>query len=150
MGSINQMYQLPDEAVRILEKIDARVRMVHTGADMKRDEHGDWAVAKAGRITAHIIDNTTGEDYCTEDGIDEPDAIVKACRKALTAPKPMTKAQKATAGRAEEHLAKVVSEKDDAIAALQAELAALKAAKAPAPAPAKPPVDPDPKTAKPK
>lgn len=68
-----------------------------------------------------LIDKPTGEKYVTgyATGMDEIGALKDALAKAVTAPKPLTKAQKITA----EAVGNVIADKDAIIADLQRQLA---------------------------
>lgn len=118
-------YQLPDEVLAIQKKLNAEHRIVHRGATMKKVD-GEMVVDKPGAITAVIIDKTLGVEYCQAEGGDEPEAVVNAYRKALTADKPMTPAQKASVGQISTAKASEAAARDE-LAKAHAELAALKA-----------------------
>lgn len=127
------MYKIPDEAQAIAVRLNATHRIVHRGATMKK-VNGEMVVDVPGAITAVIIDKTLNKEYCQEEGDDEPDAIVKAYRKAVTADKPMTPAQQASAGqvstaKASEAAARAELDKTQTeLETLKAELATAQAA----------------------
>lgn len=134
------MFQTPPEAQAILERLDSNYRLRHTGAKMKRSQHGDWEVDVPGKIFCEIIDNTTGESYVTAEGSTESDALVNAARLAITAPKPLTRAQRASRDEVDAAIAKArtadakVAEAEAEIKKLRAQVSALQA-KDPTPQP---------------
>lgn len=127
-------FQPPSEALAILKRLNSNYRLVHTGPSYIENKEGKPIAdpAKPGGISCEIIDETTGEIYARAPGPDESTALLEAARAAVIAPKPMTKAQRATKGEidaavAEAKTAKVSASEAQAEAArLRAELAALK------------------------
>lgn len=74
------MFQPDEDTIKILDRLDASYRFRH---DTKRG------------IVCEIVDKTTGIGYADATGPDEPGALRVAAEAALTAPKPLTKAQQA-------------------------------------------------------
>lgn len=62
---------------------------------MERDGHGGFTPKQPGYDIAEIIDKTTGESYASGTGVEADIALRSALIAAATAPKPLTKAQKA-------------------------------------------------------
>lgn len=93
-------YQIPPEALAIATKLGAEHRIVHRGQTMKKiNGEMEPDLDKPGAITCVIIDKLLKVEYCQAEGGDEPEAIINAYRAAVTAPKPMTPAQKFSAGQ---------------------------------------------------
>lgn len=104
------MFQPEGAVIETLQKLDATYRFRH---DTKRG------------IVCDIIDLTTGQAYVSEVGDTEPKALEIAAKAALTAPKPLTRAQMAdpTYAAAKEMEAKLEAQEKE-LAELREQIAA--------------------------
>lgn len=108
-----------------LAKLGANYRFrLHSSTIMQKLPDGtEKIVGHTAEFVCHIIDGQTGNEYASGTGQTEPEALERAVEAAITAPKPMTKAQ-----RADTRLAEAVAAgaaKDDEIASLRARIAEL-------------------------
>jgi len=85
------------ETIRTLDKLNATFRFTILGGKLIRDSFGHFETdpASPSQVWAEIIDKTTGQGYCKVAGANESEALDNAVAAALTAPKPLTAAQKA-------------------------------------------------------
>ena len=84
------------EITEQLKNLNATFRFVHSGPIHGPNPHDESKVItiKPGEIRCEIFDKTVGELYFSEKGEDEAAALENAVKGALTAPKPLTPAQK--------------------------------------------------------
>jgi hypothetical protein len=119
----------PEIAKRITE-LDCEFRFVQVAETYTSHESGGEIVVDSGPkhkkpgTYCHLLDKPTGEYYVEgyASGFDETGALEDALAKAVTAPKPLTPAQKLH----RQHVDNVVSEKDAKIADLERQLLEFK------------------------
>lgn len=113
------MFQLSQEQIATLEKLNSSIRFVHQAPTYEEDpQSGRPVLKKHGRITCEVFDKTTSQHYLSVDGEDEKDAATKAIMRAIDAEKPLTPAQKMT---------KNFKAQDDELKKAREEIAKLKA-----------------------
>lgn len=90
------MLTLTEDVRSVLDQLDATFRFVHVGPTFGPSKHDETKVVMTmpGHIKCEIFDNTVGEAYFSATGSSESDALEKAVRGAVDAPKPLTKSQK--------------------------------------------------------
>jgi hypothetical protein len=125
------MFSPTADQLKTLAQIGASYRFRHNAPQYELDERTQKAVPRTtGYCECIIIDLATANDpehrgeYAAARGDDEPDALAKALSIAVTAPKPLTASQRATAAIVKAETDKALAEKDAEIAALKAKLAA--------------------------
>lgn len=90
------MLTLTEDVRSVLDQLDATFRFVHVGPTFGPSKHDETKVVMTmpGHIKCEIFDNTVGEAYFSATGSSESDALEKAVRGAVDAPKPLTKSQR--------------------------------------------------------
>ena len=81
--------------LQALTKLDSKVRFSKRGPTMKKNGEGGFEPEAPGFDIAEVIDSSTGEIYARGEGGTAELALVSAVTAAKSAPKPLTKAQKA-------------------------------------------------------
>lgn len=111
------MYLAPPELQKRLDALNAEYRFTSVAGGVQKDGQGGWERIddQPGFIKCEIQDRTTGEFYATGRGEDHSEALANALDVALTAPKPLTPAQKADG---------TIQRQADEIAELKRQLAA--------------------------
>jgi hypothetical protein len=123
------MLTLTEEVRSVLDQLDATFRFVHIGPTFGPSKHDETKVVMTvpGHIKCEIFDNTVGEAYFSATGSSESDALEKAVRGAIDAPKPLTKSQRLSMKAAEGEAMKSENESlKNRIAELEAAIAGKK------------------------
>jgi len=123
------MLSVSEELRSILDELDATFRFVHVGATVGPSKNDETKLVQIsqGYVACEVIDNATGEKYHSERGSTEGDAMEKAIRGAITAPKPLTRSQRMTQSNLESLSIKTENESlKNRIAELEAAIAGKK------------------------
>lgn len=116
-------FQPDPETAQILSDLNATYRCTGIAPPLEKDDGGKFAPVGPSSYKAEIIDLTLGTIYASATAGSKADAVRLAAQAAVTAPKPLTPAQRAELARTgNESL--VLAEQRAEIERLKAELAA--------------------------
>lgn len=117
------MFQPDPETVQILNDLNATYRIVGVAPSLEKQD-GKFVPTGPSRRRAEIIDLTLNVPYCSAEADTEAEALRLAAKKAITAPKPLTPAQRAELARTQSDA--LIAQQAEEIERLRAELAAAK------------------------
>lgn len=119
-------FQPDPETTQILSDLNATYRCTGIAPPLGRDDDGKMTPIGPSKYRAEIIDMTLNVPFASAEAGSKADAVRLAAQAAVTAPKPLTPAQRAELARTgNESL--VLAEQRAEIERLKAELAATKA-----------------------